>query len=54
MMEAIYKHASKEAPRECCGLVVQDGNNENIFHLKIFPLIKMSLKWTEKLSFSIN
>jgi len=28
MMEAIYKHASEEAPRECCGLVVQDGNNE--------------------------
>ena len=27
-MEEIYLHASKEAPRECCGLVIQDGNNE--------------------------
>ena len=28
MMEEIYAHAGREAPRECCGLVVQDGNNE--------------------------
>ena len=28
MMEDIYKHAAKEAPRECCGLVIQDGDNE--------------------------
>jgi proteasome lid subunit RPN8/RPN11 len=28
MMEEIYTHASKEAPRECCGLVIQEGINE--------------------------
>ena len=28
MMEDIYRHAAKEAPRECCGLVIQDGDNE--------------------------
>jgi|TARA_X000000950_G_C13394682_1_gene449638 proteasome lid subunit RPN8/RPN11 len=34
MMEEIYTHASKEAPRECCGLVVQDGNNEKYIPLE--------------------
>ena len=33
-MEEIYNHASKEAPRECCGLVVQDGNNEKYIPLE--------------------
>ncbi len=33
-MEEIYTHASKEAPRECCGLVVQDGNNEKYIPLE--------------------
>ena len=28
MMDEIYAHDGREAPRECCGLVVQDGNNE--------------------------
>ena len=28
MMEDIYKHAAKEAPRECCGLVIEENNNE--------------------------
>ena len=28
MMEEIYAHAGREAPRECCGLVIQDGDNE--------------------------
>ncbi len=37
MMEEIYLHASKEAPRECCGLIIQDGNNE-----KYIPLENMS------------
>ena len=27
MMEQ-FEHAAKEAPRECCGLVIQDGDNE--------------------------
>ena len=34
MMEEIYNHASKEAPRECCGLVVQEGNNEKYIPLE--------------------
>ena len=33
-MEEIYNHASKEAPRECCGLVVQEGNNEKYIPLE--------------------
>ena len=28
MIEQIFEHAAKEAPRECCGLVIQDGDNE--------------------------
>ena len=37
MMQDIFKHAEQEAPRECCGLVIEDGDNkkyirmENIF-----------------------
>ena len=27
-MDEIYAHASREAPRECCGLVVQENDNE--------------------------
>ena len=46
MMEEIYNHASKEAPRECCGLVVQDGNNE-----KYIPLENIS---AEKNDFKID
>ena len=45
-MEEIYNHASKEAPRECCGLVVQDGNNE-----KYIPLENIS---AEKNDFKID
>ena len=46
MMEEIYNHASKEAPRECCGLVLQEGNNE-----KYIPLENIS---TEKNDFKID
>lgn len=28
MMDEIYAHAGKEAPRECCGLVIQEDNKE--------------------------
>ncbi len=28
MIEEIFKHAEQEAPRECCGLVIADGNNK--------------------------
>jgi len=34
MMEEIYEHAGREAPRECCGLIVQDGNNEKYIPLE--------------------
>ena len=44
MMEAIYKHASKEAPRECCGLVVQDGNNEKYIPLENISEIENQFK----------
>ena len=46
MMDEIYAHAGKEAPRECCGLVIQDGNNE-----KYIPLENIS---TEKDEFEID
>ena len=28
MMQDIFKHAEQEAPRECCGLVIEENNNE--------------------------
>ena len=28
MIDSIFEHAAQCAPRECCGLVVQDGNNK--------------------------
>lgn len=34
MMQEIYEHAGREAPRECCGLVIQDGNNEKYIPLE--------------------
>ena len=37
MMEEIYAHAGKEAPRECCGLVIQDGDNEKYIPLENIP-----------------
>ena len=27
-MQDIFKHAEQEAPRECCGLVIEENNNE--------------------------
>ena len=45
-MDEIYAHAGREAPRECCGLVIQDGNNE-----KYIPLENIS---TEKDEFEID
>ena len=46
MMDEIYAHAGREAPRECCGLVIQDGNNG-----KYIPLENIS---TEKDEFEID
>ena len=28
MMQEIFKHAEQEAPRECCGLVIQEDDKE--------------------------
>ena len=28
MIDSIFEHAAECAPRECCGLVIQDGNNK--------------------------
>ena len=27
-MQDIFKHAEQEAPRECCGLVIEENDNE--------------------------
>ena len=34
MMQDIFKHAEQEAPRECCGLVIEENNNEKYIPLK--------------------
>ena len=47
MFEAIFNHAEQEAPRECCGLVIQDGNDKRYIRMEIFLNLKMTLKWTD-------
>ena len=44
MMDEIYDHAGREAPRECCGLVVQDGNNEKYIPLENISEIENQFK----------
>ena len=34
MMDDIFQHAAECAPRECCGLVIQDGNNKRYIPMK--------------------
>ena len=46
MMQDIFKHAEQEAPRECCGLVIEENNNE-----KYIPLENLS---TEKDEFEMD
>ena len=46
MMQDIFKHAEQEAPRECCGLVIEENNNE-----KYIPLENIS---TEKYEFRMD
>ena len=42
MIDEIFKHAADEAPRECCGLVIEDGDNKKYipqffnFSIKLF------------------
>ena len=42
MMQDIFKHAEQEAPRECCGLVIEENNNE-----KYIPLENISTNKNE-------
>ena len=46
MMQDIFKHAEQEAPRECCGLVIEENDNE-----KYSPLENLS---TEKDEFEME
>ena len=46
MMQDIFKHAEQEAPRECCGLVIEENDNE-----KYIPLENIS---TEKDEFRMD
>ena len=46
MMQDIFAHAKQEAPRECCGLVIEENNNE-----KYIPLENIS---TEKDEFAMD
>ena len=34
MIEQIFEHAAKEAPRECCGLVIEDGDNKKYIRME--------------------
>ena len=42
MMQDIFNHAEQEAPRECCGLVIEENNNE-----KYIPLENISTNKNE-------
>ena len=42
MMQDIFKHAEQEAPRECCGLVIEENDNE-----KYIPLENISTNENE-------
>ena len=42
MMQDIFKHAEQEAPRECCGLVIEENDNE-----KYIPLENISTNKNE-------
>ena len=46
MIQDIFKHAEQEAPRECCGLVIEENDNE-----KYIPLENIS---TEKDEFRMD
>lgn len=34
MIDAIFEHAAECAPRECCGLVIQDGNDKRYIRME--------------------
>jgi len=34
MIDSIFEHAAECAPRECCGLVIQDGNNKRYISME--------------------
>ena len=34
MIEEIFEHAADEAPRECCGLVIEDGDNKKYIRME--------------------
>ena len=42
MMQDIFKHAEQEAPKECCGLVIEENDNE-----KYIPLENISTNENE-------
>ena len=42
MMHDIFNHAEQEAPRECCGLVIEENDNE-----KYIPLENISTNENE-------
>ena len=53
MMEEIYAHAGREAPRECCGLIIQDGNNEKYIPLENIAENEKDFKMDGKTNTSI-
>ena len=34
MIESIFEHAAECAPRECCGLVIEDGNDKRYIRME--------------------
>ena len=44
MFDSIFNHAEQEAPRECCGLVIQDGNDKRYIRMENISEFKDDFK----------
>ena len=47
-LDEIFAQAAAEAPREMCGLIVEENNEEKYIPVKIYPQKKINLKLTQK------
>ena len=44
MFDSIFNHAEQEAPRECCGLIIQDGNDKRYIRMENISEFKDDFK----------